>query len=49
MAEVLAHNEVDAALYDFARDLFWRRVRVMEALSGRIFADMPVRWRHAPD
>lgn len=35
----------DAALYAFVRDLFWRRVAVMELVSGVHMKDLPEGYR----
>ena len=35
----------DMALYQKMLDVFWRRVNIMEQLSGRTFSDMPEKYR----
>ncbi len=35
----------DMRLYHYAEDVFWRRVAVMEYVSGREFADLPAEFR----
>eukprot|EP00049_Salpingoeca_infusionum_P012325 m.224876 g.224876 ORF g.224876 m.224876 type:complete len:416 (+) comp15154_c0_seq1:212-1459(+) len=42
------HTQKDMELYSFALDLFWKRVNVMEQVTGRTFSDMPAKYRSSP-